>query len=141
MTNRGYGIKVVASAEEVMKIVNGTNKKISNNNTTSNEEQDDMDDNDDNKTSATKKTSSKKMSTRKEWIVQKYMENPLLYHQRKFDIRCFILVTGGDFSVNHEKPKQHLKCYIYTEGYLRTSSVKFSLDEKKLKNILMHLTN
>ena len=151
MTNRGYGIKVVASAEEVMKIVNGTNKKNSNNNTnddggnsnnnTSNEEQGDMDDNDDNKTSASKKTSSKKSSTRKEWIVQKYMENPLLYHQRKFDIRCFILVTGGDFSRNSEKPKQHLTCYLYTEGYLRTSSVKFSLDEKKLKNILMHLTN
>ena len=37
--------------------------------------------------------------------------------------------------------KKHLTCYLYTEGYLRTSSVKFSLDEKKLKNILMHLTN
>eukprot|EP00943_MAST-04B_sp_MAST-4B-sp1_P000747 g747.t1 len=137
MTNRGYGIKVVASVDEVMKIVNGTATSTDNSNKTAmNEEQQNNNGVDDeNDTKILKKTS------RKEWIVQKYMENPLLYNQRKFDIRCFILVTGGDFSVNCEKPKQHLKCYLYTEGYLRTSSVKFSLDEKKLKNTLMHLTN
>ena len=75
MTNRGYIIKVVASAEEVMKIVNGTNKKISNNNTnddggnsnnnTSNEEQGDMDDNDDNKTSASKRLHQKNLQLEK----------------------------------------------------------------------------
>lgn len=137
MTNRGFGIKVVASVDQVMKIVNGTATSTSNGNETAmkEEQQNNNGVNDSNGKKQIKKAS------RKEWIVQKYMENPLLYNQRKFDIRCFILVTGGDFSVNCEKPKQHLKCYLYTEGYLRTSSVKFSLDEKKLKNTLMHLTN
>lgn len=26
-------------------------------------------------------------------IIQKYMESPFLYNKRKFDIRCYILMT------------------------------------------------
>jgi hypothetical protein len=48
-------------------------------------------------------------------IVQKYIENPLLYNRRKFDIRIWVLV-------NQEK-----KVYFYMDGYARTSSLEFNL--------------
>lgn len=64
------------------------------------------------------------------FIIQKYMEYPALYKNRKFDIRCFGMLT----SVNG-----HLKGYFYEEGYIRTSSREYTL--KKISNKLIHLTN
>ncbi|OMJ85700.1 hypothetical protein SteCoe_12889 [Stentor coeruleus] len=63
-------------------------------------------------------------------IIQKYIERPLLVNKRKFDIRCFALMT----SVN-----SNIQGYFYTEGYIRTSSKKFST--KHLENKYIHLTN
>ena len=40
----------------------------------------------------------------KTYIVQQYISKPLLYNKRKFDIRCYMLVT----SINKE-----LKAYFY----------------------------
>jgi len=54
----------------------------------------------------------------------------LLYNKRKFDIRCYMLVT----SVNGV-----LKGYFYDEGYIRTSSVLFNLNN--IQNKMVHLTN
>ena len=50
------------------------------------------------------------------YIVQKYIEKPLLFKGRKFDIRCYSLIT----SVNG-----NLQGYWYSDGYLRTSSKEF----------------
>lgn len=61
------------------------------------------------------------------WIVQKYMEQPLLIDTRKFDIRAYSLVTHNQ------------DLYYYNEGYLRTSAVPYDLDNLEDKNI--HLTN
>lgn len=63
-------------------------------------------------------------------IIQKYIERPLLVNKRKFDIRCFALMT----SVN-----SNIQGYFYTEGYIRTSSKEFST--KHLENKYIHLTN
>jgi tubulin polyglutamylase TTLL1 len=63
-------------------------------------------------------------------IIQKYIENPLLIRNRKFDIRSFVLITG--FNGN-------LQAYYYNEGYLRTSSQEFNLT--RLRNRYIHLTN
>lgn len=63
------------------------------------------------------------------FIIQKYLM-PLLYNKRKFDIRCYMLVTV----VNRK-----LRTYWYEEGYCRTSSKIFSA--KNLKNKYIHLTN
>lgn len=67
---------------------------------------------------------------KKTFIVQKYMEKPLLYNKRKFDIRCYILMT----SINNK-----FKAYWYQEGYIRTSCKEFSLDDVEDK--FTHLTN
>lgn len=58
------------------------------------------------------------------------MENPFLYNKRKFDIRCYILITTVNGVV---------KGYWYNEGYIRTTSRQFNL--KNLDNKLVHLTN
>ena len=55
---------------------------------------------------------------RKTLIVQKYISRPLLYHRRKFDIRCYILIT----TVNGR-----LKGYWYNDGYIRTSSEEYEI--------------
>ena len=62
--------------------------------------------------------------------MQKYLHNALLINRRKFDIRAYSLMT----SVNGR-----LKGYFYQDGYLRTSSKEFSLNN--LSNRMIHLTN
>lgn len=69
-------------------------------------------------------------SKRRTCIVQKYISNPLLINRRKFDVRTYALVT----SINGQ-----MKGYYYEEGYLRTSSREFSINN--LSNKLVHLTN
>ena len=60
------------------------------------------------------------------WVVQKYIERPFLYKQRKFDIRVWALVTD-DYRI-----------YVYREGYLRTSSTSYDTSNN---NQAVHLTN
>jgi hypothetical protein len=69
-----------------------------------------------------------KLKTRR-FIIQKYIENPLLITQRKFDIRVWALL-------NHD-----LNIYFFKEGYIRTSSEVFNLYGNELENPFIHLTN
>jgi hypothetical protein len=64
------------------------------------------------------------------FIVQKYIEKPLLYLGRKFDIRCYALVTS--FQGNTQ-------AFFYKEGYIRTCCEKYNI--KNVKNQFIHLTN
>jgi len=52
-----------------------------------------------------------------EWIVQKYVEAPLLLEGRKFDIRIEALVTDA------------WDVYVYEDGFCRTSSLPYTLAE------------
>lgn len=63
------------------------------------------------------------------FILQKYIERPLLYQRRKFDIRCFMLVTSMNKKV---------KAYWYSEGYLRTTSKEYNKFDLSRE---VHLTN
>ena len=55
------------------------------------------------------------------FIAQKYLEEPLLYEGRKFDLRVWA-VLASDVGSQHG-----LRVYAYREGYARTSSEPFSL--------------
>lgn len=59
-------------------------------------------------------------------LIQKYLENPLLYYGRKFDIRMWVLLT------------HNMEVFVFKEGHLKTSSMKFNLS--KLDSYV-HLTN
>jgi hypothetical protein len=63
------------------------------------------------------------------FVIQKYIEKPMLINDRKFDIRVWVLVT-------------HLmEVFVFKEGYLRTSSEKFNLSANLIDNPFIHLTN
>ena len=59
-------------------------------------------------------------------LIQKYLDNPLLYYGRKFDIRCYVLV---DFCFN---------VYMCREGHLKACSQKYDLSDL---DIFTHITN
>jgi hypothetical protein len=64
-------------------------------------------------------------------IIQKYLESPLLYNGRKFDIRIWVLFTylGKDNAYN---------VYVFKEGHLKACSDEFNINSD---NLFIHLTN
>jgi len=63
------------------------------------------------------------------WIIQKYIERPMLISGRKFDIRVWVVVT----------PSLHV--YFCNEGYVRTAASKYNLNPNSLGDAFMHLCN
>ena len=59
-------------------------------------------------------------------IIQKYLDNPLLYKKRKFDIRCFVLLDSN------------LNLFYCKEGHLKGSSELYNV---KSQNKFIHITN
>jgi len=59
-------------------------------------------------------------------IIQKYIENPFLYKNRKFDIRVWVLI-------NHEN-----EVFMFKEGHIKTSSHEYNINSK---NSFIHITN
>ena len=64
-------------------------------------------------------------------IIQKYIEAPALYNNRKFDIRIWVLFTYISRSYN-------VDVYVFKEGHLKACSEPFSLSSDDL---YVHLTN
>ena len=82
--------------------------------------------NNSNLTNSNKKKAYSKMYCSNEIIIQKYLDNPLLYYKRKFDIRCFVLVDSN------------LNVFFCREGHLKASSEFYDLSST---NKLIHITN
>ncbi|XP_060790622.1 tubulin polyglutamylase TTLL5 isoform X6 [Neoarius graeffei] len=64
-------------------------------------------------------------------LVSRYISNPLLIDDFKFDVRLYVLVTSYDPIV----------IYVYEEGLTRFATVKYDHAVKNIKNQFMHLTN
>lgn len=63
------------------------------------------------------------------FVVQKYLERPLLINKRKFDIRLWVLIN------------QDHKVFMFKEGYIRTSSFTFDTSPESIDKLFIHLTN
>jgi len=81
--------------------------------------------------SSTTKTQNSSLSLVKSsrFVVQKYIEKPLLIDNRKFDTRVWALID------------QDMNLYWFKEGYLRLSSEPFGLAEEQIEDKYIHLTN
>jgi hypothetical protein len=138
-TNRGFGIKVVQGLTNVLNTVRRgysaspgdsvKNKKNGSISTTSSNQAEEQ--------ALTK--AAKRIAQQDGYIVQLYIEQPLLIQQRKFDIRCFVLVTHSKCPTNNNDTNGTLKAYFYPNAYIRTSSKKYSLNNLNDREI--HLTN
>ena len=90
-----------------------------NNNKHDNESEDEIDE-------EKKKKKGNSMYISNSIILQKYLDNPLLYNKRKFDIRCYVLIDSN------------LNVYFCREGHLKGSSEKYDLNNP---NKFIHITN
>ena len=73
-----------------------------------------------------KKPNESRMYCCNDIIIQKYLDNPLLYKKRKFDIRCFVLLDSN------------LNLYYCKEGHLKGSSELYNVENS---NKFIHITN
>ena len=62
-------------------------------------------------------------------LIQRYLADPYLINNKKFDLRMYVLVTGAD----------PLRIYVHEEGLTRLSTKDYSL--KNIKDRFAHLTN
>ena len=98
VSNRGNGITVVNTIQDIHKLI--TQKEKHSN------------------------------GTHKTYILQSYLDKPLLYNGRKFDIRHYMLITSL---------YGQIKAYWYSDGYVRTSAEEFDISD--VSDPMIHLTN
>ena len=60
-------------------------------------------------------------------IIQKYIERPLLYNKRKFDIRLWVLLS------------HKMEVFVFKEGHLKACSIEY--DDSNIKDPFIHFTN
>ena len=61
------------------------------------------------------------------WLIQKYIEFPLIYNERKFDLRIWTLITDKN------------EVYIYKNSFIKTSCFPFNI--YNTDNNIIHLTS
>ena len=66
----------------------------------------------------------------KRYLISRYIMNPLLINNKKFDMRAYVLVTGMN----------PLKIYFYRDGYIKISVKNFTLDHDSIRDGCIHIT-
>ena len=117
--NRGRCIKVFNNYEKIVKYINEIIRGDVG-------EYDNIKDEKENKEIYKNDEDNKHKYKTNKIIIQKYIEKPLLYNGRKFDIRIWVLLT-------HE-----MTAYMFKEGHLKLSSIGYNLDSN---SSFIHLTN
>ena len=64
------------------------------------------------------------------FLISRYIMNPMLIKNKKFDVRAYVLVTGMN----------PLKIYFYKDGYLKIPVKNFTLNYKYIKDVCVHIT-
>jgi len=64
-----------------------------------------------------------------QYVAQKYIENPLVIHKKKFDIRVWVLVTSWN----------PLTVWIFDAPYIRFGAEDYNTED--INNLFIHLTN
>jgi len=70
-----------------------------------------------------------KIEVEKQWVAQKYIENPLLIDGRKFHIRGWVLARGS------------VSVYVHEECMCLVSTQQFNVSPEDFNNKAMHCTN
>ena len=65
------------------------------------------------------------------YLLSKYISNPHLINNYKYDFRVYILITG----------LSPLKLYIYKEGIVRFATGEYSIENEHLTELNRHITN
>jgi len=65
------------------------------------------------------------------YVVQRYVDDPLLIGGKKFDIRLYVIVTSFT----------PLTVYMHRGGFCRFSMSRYSMDKNSMNNLGQHLTN
>lgn len=60
------------------------------------------------------------------YVIQKYVERPLLWHKKKFHFRCYAIVTAD------------LRAYLYQNAFILTASQDYC---KSNDDTFTHITN
>jgi hypothetical protein len=66
----------------------------------------------------------------KNFLISRYIMNPMLIRNKKFDMRAYVLVTGMD----------PLKIYFYKDGYVKIPVKDYTLDHQFIKDGCIHIT-
>lgn len=79
----------------------------------------------------TKKCIQNNLTNQNMYVISRYINNPLLIGEKKFDLRIYVLVTSF----------RPLKAYMFRNGFCRFCSVKYDTSVSELDNMYIHITN